>query len=137
MTHLPVQITHLDSIPIDDFDRPDAGTGEIERERAPETARTDDEDARGAERALSVDTKAIEREVSSVAFTRRARVVGVGIGIERGRPRASTAVRHRRLSRTAVRETVGRCDARQTDKSCACVCCAWILQKASPHINND
>jgi hypothetical protein len=87
-----MQVTHLDSIPIDDFDRPDAGTGEIERERAPEAARADDEDARGAERALSVDTKAIEREVSSVAFTRRARVVG--IGIERGRPRASSA--HRR-----------------------------------------
>ena len=94
--HLTLQVRHVDDVVIHEAEPAYAGSGEVERERAPEPAGSDQQHARLEELLLSLETELRQREVASVALELvraerrragrpRARVGGLGARHRAGR----------------------------------------------------
>jgi hypothetical protein len=64
---LALEIVDADAVVVDDADRADAGSGEIEQQRRTEAASADDQHARGFELLLAFATDLLEHQVALVA----------------------------------------------------------------------
>jgi len=64
---LPLQVGEIDLVRVGERQLADAACREVERRRATEAARADDERARGAQPLLALDPDLIEQDVAAVA----------------------------------------------------------------------
>lgn len=65
--NLPLQVGEVDLVGIGDGQSADAACREIQRRRAAEAARADDQRVRGAQLLLALDPDLIEQDVAAVA----------------------------------------------------------------------
>ena len=66
--HLALQVGERDCVVIDDTQRPDAGSGEIEQHRRAQSAGADHEHTRALERGLARPADLAEHDVAGIAF---------------------------------------------------------------------